>query len=164
MMTEVAKPMRIRLFALCLISLYWIPLGTGNAAEPSNLLAEFGQSRGIIETSRNLCLMLDLYLADTPQQHGQGLMYIRQLGEYEGMLFRHSKSVRLTMWMKNTYVALDMAFIRSDGSIAGIEPNTEPLSMRRITSPEAVAGVLELNAGFTDRWNIQAGNRLLAIN
>jgi uncharacterized membrane protein (UPF0127 family) len=66
--------------------------------------------------------------------------------------------------MKNTYIALDMLFIRGGGSIAGIARDTEPLSTRRINSPDAVSGVLEVNAGFADRWDIRPGNRLLTIN
>ena len=164
MMTKAAMPIRVALLAVCLVSFYWIPAGTASAARPLQLLAGFDRSRGVIETSRDICLLLDLYLADTPRQQAQGLMYVEELGEFEGMLFRYSKSARLTMWMKNTYIALDMLFIRGGGSIAGIARNTEPLSTRRINSPDAVSGVLEVNAGFADRWDIRPGNRLLTIN
>lgn len=141
-----------------------IALSPGWAAEPSRLLIDFDQSRAVIETSRNICLVLDIYLSDTPRQQSQGLMFIEKLGEYEGMLFRHSRSVQISMWMKNTYVPLDMFFIRADSSIAGIEKNTSPLSTRRINSPGPVSGVLEMNAGFADRWQILPGNRLLTVN
>jgi uncharacterized membrane protein (UPF0127 family) len=86
------------------------------------------------------------------------------MDEFEGMLFLHARAVQISMWMKNTYIPLDMFFIRPDGNIAGIEKNTTPLSTRRISSPGPASGVLEMNAGFADRWQITPGNRLLAVN
>ena len=142
----------------------WTIIDSAHAARPSGVLADFDQASGIIETSRNICLLLRLYLSDTSAQQSRGLMFVEQMDEYEGMLFRHPKSVDINMWMKNTYIPLDMLFIRRDGSIAGIEKNTTPLSTRRISSPERVAGVLELNAGFADRWDIEPDNRLLTVD
>jgi uncharacterized membrane protein (UPF0127 family) len=135
-----------------------------HAIRPSNLLSGFARTPAIIETSQNVCLLLHLYLADTSEQHARGLMYVEQMDEFEGMLFRHPRSVGITMWMKNTYIPLDMLFIREVGSIAGLEKQTTPLSTQRIVSPEPVAAVLELNGGFADRWHVLPGNRLLAIN
>lgn len=91
-------------------------------------------------------------------------MYIEQMDEWEGMLFTYPQPVAMTMWMKNTYISLDMLFIRQDGTISSIAKNTTPLSTSRISSAEPVPMVLELNAGFTDRWLIEPGNRLLTIN
>jgi uncharacterized membrane protein (UPF0127 family) len=67
------------------------------------------------------------------------------------------------MWMKNTYIPLDMIFVDASGAIAGIAKDTKPLSTDRIYSPESVTGVLEVNGGFTDRWQVNAGHRLLLI-
>lgn len=136
---------------------------SARAAEPAYLLEEFGRGTAIIETSGYQCLLINLYLADTGAQHARGLMYVRELGETEGMLFRYPTSARLTMWMKNTYVALDMLFIEPDGTIAQIASNTTPLSTERISSRSPASAVLELNAGFTERWQIAAGNRLLSV-
>ena len=166
------NPLRLTVLALCIGTAWWAlswtlgptPIETARAARPPGLLAGFGQSRGVIETSRNMCLLLELYLSDTPAHHAQGLMRIEHMDEFEGMLFRYSRAARITMWMKNTYIPLDMLFIREDGSIAGIEKNTAPLSTRRLSSPEPVSGVLEVNAGFADRWRIEPGDRLLTVN
>ncbi len=118
----------------------------------------------IVETSRIFCLVLDAYLADTPDQHRQGLMFIDQMGEFEGMLFRYDREATINMWMKNTHISLDMVFIRGDGEIAGIARRTKPMTTTRISSPEPVSLVLEVNGGMTERWGIEPGNRLLAIN
>ena len=111
-----------------------------------------------------MCLLLNIYLAENSAQRAQGLMFIEQMDEMEGMLFTYPQPVGMTMWMKNTYIPLDMLFIRQDGSISNIAKNTTPLSTSRISSSEPVSMVLELNGGFTDRWLIQAGNRLLTTN
>jgi uncharacterized membrane protein (UPF0127 family) len=156
------------LSGLCLLviglSAAWLPAEPVRAAKPSRLLEDFDRSRGIIETTRNVCLLLELYLADTPEQQARGLMYVEQLDENEGMLFRHSRSALINMWMKNTLISLDMLFIRTDGSIASIARKTTPLSTERISSLETVRAVLEMNAGFADRWGIEPGSRILAIN
>ena len=64
------------------------------------------------------------------------------------------------MWMQNTYLPLDMLFIRADGSIARIAADTEPLSTRTIPSGEPVLAVLELNAGTAARLGIKPGDRV----
>ncbi len=130
------------------------------AAVPENLLQDFDQASLIIETSGNHCIVLDIYLANTPQQRARGLMFVRKLGALEGMLFRYAKPSRITMWMKNTYVSLDMVFADAAGTVTGIAAHTEPLSTRRIASPDATTWVLEVNAGFSEQWNIEPGSRL----
>lgn len=137
---------------------------TADSAKPGRFLAEFQQARAIIENAELRCLVLDVYLANSPAQRAQGLMYIEQMDEMEGMLFTYPEPAIMTMWMKNTFISLDMLFILPDGKISSIEKRTRPLSTMRISSSEPVTTVLELNAGFTDRWQIEAGNRLLTIN
>jgi uncharacterized protein len=66
----------------------------------------------------------------------------------------------VSMWMKNTYISLDMLFIRPDGTIARIAANTEPLSTRTVSSGEPVLSVLELNAGSAARLGIRPGDRV----
>jgi uncharacterized membrane protein (UPF0127 family) len=154
---------RLRLSSLAFFTtLLWVYPGW--SAQPSRLLVNFDHSRAVIETSNALCLVIDIYLADTREQQAQGLMYIEKMDAQEGMLFRHSRSAQIAMWMKNTYIPLDMFFIGEDGSIVNIVKKTTPLSTQRISSSGPVVAVLEMNAGFSDRWNITAGNRILAVN
>jgi uncharacterized membrane protein (UPF0127 family) len=158
------KPMRPGLWAACLSLCGSIIINSSEAANPSRFLVEFRQTRAIMESSRNTCLLLNIYLAENSTQRAQGLMFIEQMDEAEGMLFTYPEPIGMTMWMKNTYISLDMLFIRQDGTISSIAKNTVPLSTSRISSSEPVPMVLELNAGFTDRWGIGPGNRLLTIN
>ena len=65
------------------------------------------------------------------------------------------------MWMRNTFLPLDMLFIERDGRIAHIVRRTVPLSLTPIEAPEPVVAVLELNAGTTDRLDIRVGDRVV---
>jgi hypothetical protein len=142
----------------------WCLAQPATGARPAGYLATFTQTNAIIETSRRQCLTLTIYLADTSEQHRQGLMFIERMDEFEGMLFRYDQSISINMWMKNTYIPLDMLFIREDGYVSGVARDTKPLSTDRISSPEPVSFVLEVNAGLTAEWSIDEGNRLLVIN
>jgi uncharacterized membrane protein (UPF0127 family) len=99
-------------------------------------------------------------LANTPATRAQGLMYRRSMPQDHGMLFDFGRVEMVTMWMRNTYIPLDMLFIRPDGTIARIARNTEPLSERQISSGEPVLGVLEINAGLSSQLGIDVGDRV----
>jgi len=160
---------KIRIHRIChfpaLLGMAIIAVTTAaHAAKPAGYLAGFATTTAIIETSGLSCLALNLYLADSPPQQAQGLMRIEWLDKYEGMLFRYREPAVITMWMKNTYIPLDMVFIRRDGRIAGIAGHTTPMSTERITSPGPVTMVLELNAGFAGEQRLKTGDRLLAVD
>ncbi|MCF6197872.1 MAG: DUF192 domain-containing protein [Hyphomicrobiaceae bacterium] len=97
---------------------------------------------------------------DGPAQ-AKGLMFRREMPADRGMLFIYDAEHVATMWMKNTVLPLDMLFVRQDGTIARIARNTEPFSLKTVSSVEPVIGVLELNAGTANRLSIQAGDRLI---
>lgn len=134
------------------------------AAKPARYLTDFATATAIIETSALSCLVIRIYLADNQPQQTQGLMRIEQLDEFEGMLFRYRNPAVITMWMKNTFIPLDMVFLRQDGRIATIVRHTVPMSTARITSVEPVTMVLELNAGFAREKSLEIGNRLLTVD
>ena len=101
------------------------------------------------------------YLAVTDAQKIHGLMYVRDLPADQGMLFVYEQPWHVAMWMKNTYIPLDMLFIRADGSIASIVADTTPESLTEIRAEEPVTGVLELNAGTAARLGIEPGDRVV---
>ncbi len=100
-------------------------------------------------------------IADTPRLREIGLMNRRELAEDAGMLFDFAKSDRVSMWMKDTLIPLDMLFIRADGRIANIAERTVPGSLTPIDSQGPVLGVLELNGGTSARLGIKPGDKLL---
>jgi len=99
-------------------------------------------------------------LALTPEQQAQGLMYRKELPEGQGMLFDFKREQEATFWMKNTYVPLDMIFIRADGRIHRIATNTTPLSEALVSSGGPVRAVLEVVAGTTKKLGIAPGDRV----
>lgn len=103
----------------------------------------------------------DIYLATNLEQQRRGLMFVRDLPERTGMLFVYEDEASRSMWMKNTYIPLDIVFARSDGTVSSVIRDTEPQSLRSLASTEPVAFVLELNAGVSRRYDIGAGSRLI---
>jgi uncharacterized membrane protein (UPF0127 family) len=100
-------------------------------------------------------------LAETPRQRARGLMFRRELGPGRGMLFLYPRAERVSMWMRNTFVPLDMLFIGGDGRIVRIAENTAPQSTDLISSGIPVKAVLELAAGTAARLDIREGDRVL---
>jgi uncharacterized protein len=102
-----------------------------------------------------------IWLAETPAQHEQGLMWIRELAADQGMLFVLGEQREMSMWMKNTYVPLDMLFLAPDGKITHIINDAVPLSQEILSSGGSVSGVLEIHAGEAKRRGIKVGDRVL---
>lgn len=96
----------------------------------------------------------------TPEERSIGLMHRQQLDAKHGMLFDFGGAVIARMWMKNTYIPLDMLFIREDGAIANIAFDTVPHSTEVISSEGDVRYVLEINAGISKRLGIKAGDHV----
>ncbi|MDZ7644966.1 MAG: DUF192 domain-containing protein [Woeseiaceae bacterium] len=148
-----------RLFALALL----LPVcGMAEAAgESPDLDAFFPRSDLIIVASRPACYHFGVHMAVNSEQWRRGLMHVRDLDPWRGMLFVYGEEAPRSMWMKNTFIPLDILFVRADGRIATIARDTEPLSLRSIPSGEPVQYVLELNAGTAARLGIATGDRLV---
>ena len=99
-------------------------------------------------------------IATTEQEKETGLMYRKELADGKGMLFDFSPEQEVSMWMKNTYISLDMIFIRADGRILRIAENTEPMSTKIIPSRGLAKGVLEVIAGTAQKYGIAPGDRV----
>jgi len=99
-------------------------------------------------------------MATTEEEKTTGLMYRKELADGKGMLFDFSPEQEVSMWMKNTYISLDMIFIRADGRILRIAQNTEPMSTKIIPSGGLAKGVLEVIAGTAQKYGIQPGDRV----
>jgi uncharacterized membrane protein (UPF0127 family) len=106
-------------------------------------------------------LEFDVYLALSPEQQRRGLMFVRQMPERTGMLFIYESDEYHSMWMKNTFISLDMVFARSDGTVSSIIRDTVPQTLASQESTEPVRYVLELNAGTTRRLSIGVRSQLL---
>ncbi len=113
-----------------------------------------------VHTRRGVTLLVYAEVARTDAERRQGLMHRRQLGPDDGMLFVFEADARHSFWMRNTLIPLDMIFIQSDGTIAGIVKEAEPQTdtPRGIASPTRY--VLEVNGGWCDLHDIKPGDRV----
>lgn len=113
-----------------------------------------------IETAAGVRHAFQVEVADTDQERGQGLMYRREMAPDHGMLFVFDRPHRVTMWMKNTPLPLDMLFIGADGRIVDIHERTVPFSLDTIAAGRRSLYVLELNGGTVDRLGLAVGDRV----
>lgn len=103
---------------------------------------------------------LEVEVADTNTSRERGLMFRRAMPQNHGMIFLFGAERTITMWMRNTYLPLDMIFVRADGSIAHIAANTEPFSEDVISSGSPVSVVIEVNGGAAGKLGIKPGDRV----
>ncbi len=116
--------------------------------QPLTFVASTGKHRITVE------------VADTDSERSTGLMFRKSLGDDEGMIFIYPRDEPISMWMKNTYISLDMIFVRSDGTIHRIASDTEPFSEQTIASSGSVRAVIEMKAGSARRLGIKAGDKV----
>ncbi len=103
-------------------------------------------------------LKLNVEVARSPEEKALGLMFRTNLADDTGMLFAYDSNQIITMWMKNTYIPLDMVFIGADGVIVRIAVMSEPFSEEIISSVKPARFVLELAGGAAARLGVKAGD------
>jgi uncharacterized membrane protein (UPF0127 family) len=99
-----------------------------------------------------------VWVADTPERAEQGLMFVSDLPPTMGMVFPLEPPRVETMWMKNTYIELDMLFIRADGRVSKIIARAAPMSLQTLSSDTPVAAVLELKGGEAAKLGLRIGD------
>ncbi len=112
----------------------------------------------IAANGRDLKFDVELALDDLHRSHG--LMYRKQLGPYQGMLFDFFQEMPVSFWMKNTLIPLDMLFIAGDGTVKHIHANAVPLTTDPIPSQFPVRAVLEINGGSAALLGIKPGDKV----
>jgi hypothetical protein len=132
----------------CLLVLTSVP--TVRAADESTLEI----------VTKNGVHVFTVEIAKTDEERQKGLMFRKELPEGRGMLFDFKPDQHVSMWMRNTYIPLDMLFINGDGTIRRIAENTEPLSEKTIPSGGPVRGVLEVIGGTAKKLGIKAGDKV----
>jgi uncharacterized membrane protein (UPF0127 family) len=137
-----------RLFFAVLLALSPAAVAQEAALEPLEIVTSSGTHQFSVEVMR------------TDEQRARGLMHRRFMAQDRGMLFDFKREEPVAMWMKNTYLSLDMVFIDKSGKVVNVAENTEPLSERIVPSSGPVLAVLELNAGTARRIGLKAGDRL----
>ena len=98
-------------------------------------------------------------IVETPEDRQRGLMYRRSMPERSGMLFIMDAEEEQTFTMENTYVPLDMIFVSTDSAVVDVAKRTRPLE-QLVTSKAPAKYVIEVRAGFADRYGITDRTRV----
>jgi len=145
---------------LAFLTLSVLPASTSVARQAGSLVT-FSREPLTIQSGDKVH-KFSVELALNNRQHRQGLMFRRRLAADAGMLFVYRREEKISMWMKNTFIPLDMLFIARDGKIRRVAERAVPMSEAVIGSGAAVVAVLELNAGTASRLGLKPGDRVLS--
>lgn len=145
---------------LCLLVSTEAALSQTVSYSPADLDSVFAKDTLVIHATENACYRFDIWLAKVRDQQMRGLMFVRDLPEFTGMLFVYDGPGRRSMWMKNTYIPLDIVFIRDDGVVSSIVADAEPLNLTSLSSIEPVPYVLELAGGVAATLGITPGDQV----
>lgn len=133
------------------------PVNTANAS--STTFTKQG-TLSFIRSNNPDPLTIDIEVADTETKRNQGLMYRRQMAQNHGMLFIMEEMKIQSFYMRNTHVSLDIIYVDDQKKIVSIQKNTTPLSEKSLPSTGDALYVVEVNAGYTDTYNIQEGDTI----
>ena len=111
------------------------------------------------ENSSSVSILAEVMI--TESQQARGMMYRKSLDKDKGMLFLFNEPKRAVFWMKNTYIPLDLIFIKKGGGIDSIHENLEPLSTKKIKSRNDVIAVLEISGGQVKINKINLDSKIL---
>lgn len=103
---------------------------------------------------------IDIEIADNDSARTMGLMFRKSMSDEQGMLFIFENSEPRSFWMKNTIIPLDIIYISENKEIVKIQKNTKPYSTASIPSIKNARYVVEVNAGFTDKYEIKEGDKI----
>jgi uncharacterized membrane protein (UPF0127 family) len=146
------KAVAMRALRLTTLLLFGLLVAGGPARPASLQTLEIASKTGVH--------VFSVEVVDNDADRAKGLMFRKELPEGKGMLFDFHSDQNVSFWMENTYIPLDMLFIRGDGRILSIAENTEPLSTRIIPSGGPVRLVLEVIAGTARKLGLAPGDKV----
>jgi uncharacterized membrane protein (UPF0127 family) len=156
------NPDVFRRVAVFLAAVMTLAGGTRAFAQTGPLedLAAFPRGKLEISDGKKTKHTFEVWLADNPSRQAQGLMFVRALPDMRGMLFVHESPKPISMWMKNTYIPLDMVFIDQRGRIQQIVEQATPHSLDIIRSKDPALAVLEIAGGEARRLGLHTGQHV----
>jgi len=125
---------------------------------PKPVFRKDGELRFLDGKTGKVIASIEIEVADDDAEREQGLMYRDTMAENAGMLFLMGIEETQSFWMKNTIISLDIMYADSDRRIVSIHKNCKPYSLDQIVSAEPAAYVVEVNAGYTSKYNIKVGD------
>lgn len=119
-----------------------------------------GELKLVQKETDSILQTLDIEIADTEYKTQTGLMYRSSMEDNQAMLFVFPDSQVRSFYMKNTRIALDIIFINSNQEIVSFQKNAQPFDERSLPSNVPSQYVLEINAGLSDSWGLETGDRI----
>lgn len=156
--------MKAPLLATALLLVACTPQAASESGQPGpvpELDGHFGYDELTVVSDDGAAHEFRVYLATEHEQQRRGLMFVRELPHDVGMLFVYEGDAVRSMWMKNTYIPLDMVFARADGTVINVVTDTVPQTLASHASSEPARFVLELNAGTARKLGIGKRSRLI---
>lgn len=148
---------RVALLGLGVLAFTTLDLWAGRAAAQAQPLE---QAQIIFKTDHATKIAYTVELARSAGELQRGLMFRKDMPQDHGMLFVFPKPQFASFWMKNTFIPLDIIFIRGDGRVSSIAHHAVPHDLTMLKSTEAVRFVVELNAGQAKKQGIDAGDHV----
>lgn len=131
------------------------PASADTTTGPGSEVVILSDSKGAIKRHS-----FEVEVVDTPKSRAKGLMYRQYLAPEHGMLFVFDQVRDQSFWMQNTYIPLDMIFIKENGEIRHIHHHAKPHDETHIHSRGPVKAVLEINAGISRELGIRPGDKV----
>jgi uncharacterized protein len=129
-----------------------------NVQEPQ--FVKQGELEFLNKDTKKQISKIDIEIAENEAKTMQGLMYRKSMEENRGMLFIFQNAEEHSFWMKNTLISLDIIFVNPEKKIIKIHKNTTPLSTKSLPSGGPTIYVVEVNAGYTDKFGINEGDMI----
>lgn len=148
-----------------LLSLAFVAASCNNKKTPEVKRAEIsftkdGELQLIKSSNDSIVAVIDIEIADNEYKTQTGLMYRQSMADSQGMLFVFPDEQPRSFYMKNTEIALDIIYISSGKEIVSFQKNARPFDDSSLPSGKPAMYVLEVNAGLSDRWNLEIGDKI----
>ena len=155
--------------ALAALAALGVALPLAGHAAPDGVLplSAFPREQIAIETRSSFRrLLFEAWRADTMQARAQGFMFVEDAAVRpdQAMIFVYEPPQRVSMWMKNTLLPLDMLFVDERGCVVNVKERAQPGSLANISSGVPVVLVVELKAGTVARHHIGRGDRVVRLD
>lgn len=135
-----------------------IKIDSGNNKESSKIQFKKQGEVYFQDSLKKLIKKIDVEIAETDETRHMGLMYREIMQEDQGMLFLFPVEEYQSFYMRNTIIPLDIMFVNSKKQIVKIHKNTTPYSEKSLPSFNPAIYVVEVNAGFSDKYGIKEGS------
>lgn len=129
-------------------------------ADAGPKFAKEGELYFISKANNDTIRKIDVELAETDEERAKGLMDRRSMSDDQGMLFIFSDEEEQSFWMKNTYISLDILYVDKNKEIVSIRKYAAPLSEESLPSFKKAMYVVEVNAGFCDKYHVAFGDKI----